>query len=90
MNAETKPRRIAGLSTREIPDDETVLVAPSGKAIVVNAMASVVVSLANGKRTLDEISREIHGAVQGATLEQVQADVERIVTELIRVGCLET
>ena len=90
MSAAARPRRTPGLVIREIPDDETVLVTSNGQAVVVNAMASVVVGLADGQRTVAEIAAEIHAAIRGASRAQIEGDVARVVGELTRLGCLET
>ncbi|MBI2389187.1 MAG: PqqD family protein [Deltaproteobacteria bacterium] len=84
-----RPRRARDLPIRELPDGETVVLSPSGAALVLNGTASVVVYLADGQRTVEQLADEIAANTSGATREQVLADVERIVGELTEAGCLE-
>lgn len=89
MTLPVRPRRARDLPIRELPDGETVVLSPSGAALVLNGTASVVVYLADGQRTVEELADEIASNTTGASREQVLADVQRIVTELTEAGCLE-
>lgn len=89
MSSLSRPRRLPGLPLRELPDGGTVVLAPSGTALVLNATASIVVYLADGSRTVDEIADEIAGHATGVPRDQVAADVSRIVGELADAGLLD-
>jgi hypothetical protein len=84
-----RPRRARDLPIRELPDGETVVLTPSGAALVLNATASIVVYFADGERTVEQIADEIATHAPGTARAQVLADVERIVGELAEAGCLE-
>jgi len=83
-----RPRRVAGLATRELPDGDTVIVNREGAALVLNPMGGVVVYLADGTRTVEDIAREIHDATTGADLEQIDRDVREVLQRLAAASCV--
>lgn len=74
---------------RDLPDGTTVAVTTEGKAVVLNASASVVLYLADGSLSIDALAEQIQLHSSGATIDQVREDVRAIVATLQNLGCLE-
>ncbi len=85
-----KPRRKADLQLSDIPaTGESILLDPeSGKATVLNEMATIVWLLCDGTRDAVAICREIASTRPdlGVDAAALRADVERILAELLAEG----
>ena len=83
-----RPKRAPNLEVRELPDGDVVVVNRQGTALVLNAMAGIVVYLADGTRSVDEIAREIQAATSHGDLATISADVHALVARLVDSECL--
>lgn len=88
VNATQRPRRIADLATRKISDEETVVLSPSGSAIILNEVGAVVLELCDGTRTVDQVVAFLCESLKGANEQQVRSDVTSFVGALSEAGCL--
>ena len=86
----TLPKISEGVTRKTLPDDEEVLMnASGGTALIVNATGAAVFDLCDGKRTTAEIASFIVKHIPSAKVEAVQVDVERIIGELQAAGLVE-
>jgi hypothetical protein len=83
-----KPVRARELATRRLSDDETVVLAPTGSAVILNEVGAVVLDLCDGTRTVDQIVAIVCDTLSGTTEERVRADVRSFVAKLFDSGCL--
>jgi len=88
MNAVTRPLRVADLATRRLSDEETVVLAPTGSAVILNEVGAVVLDLCDGSRTVEQIANIVSTSLEGANEERVQADVRSFVLSLSASGCV--
>lgn len=84
------PRRKPDLRTRELPDGETMVLAPDGSmALLLNATGSAVWHLCDGRRGAPEIAAFIARELPDAAAERVLSDVEDLLAELGEAGLIE-
>jgi hypothetical protein len=83
-----KPKRVQELSTRRLSDEETVVLSPTGSAIVLNEIGAVVLDLCDGTRTIDDVANILCDALAGAERARVVQDVQAFVESLVASGCL--
>jgi hypothetical protein len=84
------PRRRAGLSFREIGEEETLILTEDGStAVVLNAVGGVLWSLCDGSREVEELAAIICSAFPAAEPGGVRDDVAAVVTQLRSLGLLE-
>lgn len=88
MTAVTRPLRVADLATRRLSDEETVVLAPTGSAVILNEVGAVVLDLCDGSRTVEQIANIVSTTLAGANEERVQADVRSFVASLTASGCV--
>lgn len=82
------PALVADLPRRRLSDDETVLIAPTNTAIVINEVGAVVLDLLDGSRTIEDIVRILVETLQGAERSTVERDVRAFVGQLSASGCI--
>jgi hypothetical protein len=83
-----RPKRAPNLEVRELPDGDVVVVNRQGTALVLNAMGGIVVYLADGTRSVDEIAREIQAATSHGDIAIVLSDVRALISRLADSECI--
>ena len=82
--------RRAGDVVHDVVGGRAVLIDGDGREVItLNPTGTLVWQALDGERELEEIARAIHDEVQGATLDQVEADVRAFVTQLLDEGLVE-
>jgi PqqD family protein of HPr-rel-A system len=83
-----RPRRRGDLLLREIEEELLLFDPRTGEASLLNGTAAAIFELCDGLTPLAAMAEEIL-EVLSADPETVQADVQRIVEELARMGLIE-
>ena len=85
-----RPRVAPGVSCRELPDGECVLLAADGsRALVLNPVGAVVWQLCDGVRRGDDIAGVIAGHFRHVDPASVRRDVGAVLDELARAQLIE-
>ncbi len=85
-----RPRAVPGLRRRELPDGESVVLqSEAGRAVVLNALGTVVLELCDGRLRSLDIVRLISERFADVQAERIAADVERFIRDLADNGMLE-
>jgi hypothetical protein len=85
-----RPRAVAGLTRRELPEGESVaLTADQSRAVVLNAVGSVVLELCDGRLSEDDIVRLLRERWVDVAATRLEADVRRFLTDLAAAGMIE-
>ncbi len=85
-----RPRRVAGVTRREVGGGECVLLsADAARAVVLNPLGAVVWDLCDGARSEREISGVIAGRFADEPASRIEGDVRALVAELGRAGLVE-
>ena len=85
------PMRQTGAMAREMPSGEAALYAPGGdQLIMLNSIGSIVWGLCDGERNVDEITTLITQRFPDVNATRVRDDIAHLVTELQKLGLLET
>ena len=80
-----------GVVLTDLPDGELVAQAAGGTtAVILNPVGGAVIELCDGRRTLAEVAWFVSETMAVTDRVQVEADVMRLVDELVAAGVLET
>lgn len=82
-----KPRAVDGLIAAALPDGDTVASVPAtGSALILNGVASAVLDLCDGQRSVEDIVTFLCDNLQGADRTSVAADVTALLDRLAAAG----
>lgn len=84
------PRKVEGIRQEDLPEDESVLVDPAReRALVLNAIGTIVWELCDGSRTVASMAALIAQQVPGHDVQAIHKDVEAFVAKLVEEGFVQ-
>jgi hypothetical protein len=79
-----RPQRVEGVLRRDLPSGECMLLEPQAAlALVLNPVGAAIWDLCDGTRSLTDMASLLVEHFAETALEQVQADVQALVKQLI-------
>ncbi len=85
-----RPRRRDGVVLADLPEGELVAQAAGGAtAVILDPVGGAVIELCDGRRTIPEIAAFVCQSLSVDDLGRVEADVARLVDDLLAAGLLE-